>query len=56
MELRGLEEGLARIAAPGARVEFVTERAASLLGFVSEGPPREAGFFPGSVVAGTFPA
>jgi hypothetical protein len=56
LDLRGLEEGLARVAAPGARMEFVAERAASLLGFVSEGPPREAGFFPGSVVAGTFPA
>jgi hypothetical protein len=56
LDLRGLEEDLARVAAPGARMEFVTERASSLLGFVSEGPPREAGLFPGRVVAGTFPA
>jgi S-adenosylmethionine:diacylglycerol 3-amino-3-carboxypropyl transferase len=56
MDLRGLEEGLARVAAPGARVECVTEQRVPPAGFVPGGEPREAGFLPGHIVLGIFPA
>ena len=56
MDLGGLEDHFARIASPGARMSIVTEHEAAVSGFVKEGAPREADFFPGNVVAGTFPA
>jgi S-adenosylmethionine:diacylglycerol 3-amino-3-carboxypropyl transferase len=56
MDLRGLDDHLARVAAPGARIAIVTEREAAVSGFVRQGAPREDGLFPGKVVAGTFPA
>lgn len=56
MDLGGLEEALVRIAAPGARMEYVAERAVPVIGLVAQGEPRAAGFFPGNVIAGTFPA
>ncbi|HXX92584.1 MAG TPA: DUF3419 family protein [Planctomycetota bacterium] len=56
MDLRGLEEALARVAVPGARVEYVTAPAVPLLGCISQAEAREAGFFPGTLVAGTFPS
>ena len=57
MDLRGLEGELCRIARPGARLSFVTEHPESRppLGFVSQGTPREAGFFPGHLVAAVLP-
>ena len=57
MELRGLEGDLCRVARPGARLSFVTEHpdARPPLGFVTQGEPREAGFFPGHLVAAVLP-
>lgn len=57
LDPEGLEDELARVAAPGARATLVTERdpRTCLRGFVAECEPREAGFFPGSLVAGSFP-
>jgi len=54
MDLTGLESEVARLAAPGARVTFVAETSERLTGFVPAAPPREAGFFPGLVLAGSF--
>jgi S-adenosylmethionine:diacylglycerol 3-amino-3-carboxypropyl transferase len=57
MDLRGLEGELCRIARPGARLSFVTRQpeARPPLGFVAQGQPREAGFFPGFLVAALLP-
>jgi S-adenosylmethionine:diacylglycerol 3-amino-3-carboxypropyl transferase len=57
MDLRGLEGELCRIARPGARLSFVTEQpeARPPLGFVPQGRPRDAGFFPGFLVAALLP-
>jgi S-adenosylmethionine:diacylglycerol 3-amino-3-carboxypropyl transferase len=53
-----LEPQLARAAAPGARMSFVTEREApwEFPGFVPGEPSRDAGFFPGWLVAGSLGA
>ncbi len=58
MDLGGLERDLARAAAPGARATFVTGPPPARLpeGFVAEGSPCEAGFFPGWLVAARFAA
>lgn len=58
MELRGLEGDLCRIARPGARMSYVTEQpdGAPPVGFVAHGAPREAGFFPGHLMAAVLPA
>ena len=58
MELRGLEGDLCRIARPGARMSYVTDQPDGRppVGFVSQGSPREAGFFPGHLVAAVLPA
>jgi len=57
MDLRGLEGELCRIARPGARLSFVTEQPEGRppLGFVPQGEPRDAGFFPGFLVAALLP-
>jgi S-adenosylmethionine:diacylglycerol 3-amino-3-carboxypropyl transferase len=58
MELRGLEGELCRVARPGARLSYVTEHPEGRppVGFVAHGEPREAGFFPGHLVAAVLPA
>lgn len=58
MDLRGLEGELCRAARPGARLTYVTDQAEIRppVGFVAQGAPREAGFFPGLVVAAQLPA
>jgi len=58
MDLRGLEGELCRAARPGARLSYVTEQPGGRppLGFVAQGLPREAGFFPGHLVAAVLPA
>lgn len=58
MELGGLEGDLCRIARPGARMSYVTDRPEGRppVGFVAQGAPREAGFFPGHLVAAVLPA
>jgi S-adenosylmethionine:diacylglycerol 3-amino-3-carboxypropyl transferase len=58
MDLRGLEGELCRLARPGARLSFVAERPDGRppVGFVAQGTPREAGFFPGHLVAAVLPA
>jgi len=57
MDLRGLEGELCRSARPGARMSYVTEKPDGRppVGFVAEGAPREAGFFPGHIVAAVLP-
>lgn len=58
MELQGLETELCRVARPGARMTYVSERpdARPPLGFVAQGAPRDAGFFPGQLRAAILPA
>lgn len=58
MNLEGMERELVRVATPGARATFVTDRdqAVALTGFVPERTGRDAGFFPGTFVAGRFMA
>ena len=58
MNLEGMERDLARVATPGARASFVTGRNqdASLAGLFTERTSRDAGFFPGMLVAGKFVA
>lgn len=58
MDLRGLEGDLCRVARPGARMSYVTRQPESRppVGFVAEGAPREAGFYPGHLVAAVLPA
>jgi S-adenosylmethionine:diacylglycerol 3-amino-3-carboxypropyl transferase len=54
LDVRGLEDQIARVAAPGARMCFVTDRrGTAVTGFVAE-ELREADFFPGWLVAGRF--
>jgi hypothetical protein len=52
----GLERELARVAAPGARISFVSERAEPAIEGVVPRGARDAGFFPGWLVAGAFAA
>ncbi len=56
MDLSGLEAEIARVARPGARATLVTERAPDSWSprFVPVGPPRDAGFFPGQLIFGSF--
>ena len=54
LDVRGLDAELTRVAHPGSRLSFVTEREAPIRGFRPEGRPREAGFFPGNLVLGVF--
>lgn len=58
MELGGLEGDLCRVARAGARMSYVSNRpdSAPPVGFVAQGSPREAGFFPGHLVAAVLPA
>jgi S-adenosylmethionine:diacylglycerol 3-amino-3-carboxypropyl transferase len=58
MELRGLEGDLCRIARPGARMSYVTDQPDGRppVGFVAQGAPREAGFFPGLLMSAVLPA
>jgi S-adenosylmethionine:diacylglycerol 3-amino-3-carboxypropyl transferase len=58
MDLRGLEGDLCRVARPGARLSFVTQQPERRppVGFIPQGTPREAGFFPGHLVAAVLPA
>jgi S-adenosylmethionine:diacylglycerol 3-amino-3-carboxypropyl transferase len=50
---RGLEDSLVRVAAPGATIAYVTDPRVPVAGISPLGEPREAGLFPGSIVAGT---
>jgi len=52
-----IAESMTTNAAPGARLSFVTEQpeARPPLGFVPQGQPRDAGFFPGFLVAALLP-
>jgi S-adenosylmethionine:diacylglycerol 3-amino-3-carboxypropyl transferase len=58
MDLRGLEAELCHVARPGARMSYVAgspdERPP--VGFVAQGVPREAGFFPGHLISAVLPA
>lgn len=58
MELQGLEGELCRVARPGARMSYVTGHPEGRppVGFVAQGEPRDAGFFPGQIVAAILPA
>lgn len=58
LDLRGLEGELCRVARPGARLSYVSDRPGSRppLGFVAQGEPRDAGFFPGHCMAAILPA
>lgn len=54
LDVRGLEDQIARTARPGARVSIVSERAPELRGFRADGVPVEAGFFPGFLIQEVF--
>lgn len=58
MDLRGLEGELCRVARPGARMSYVTGQPEGRppVGFVAQGRPREADFYPGHLVAAVLPA
>lgn len=58
MERAGLEGDLCRVARAGARMSYVTGQpdGEPPVGFVAQGAPREAGFFPGHLVAAVLPA
>lgn len=58
MDLRGLESDLCRVARPGARMSYVAESPERRppVGFVAQGEPRDAGFFPGLLMAAVLPA
>ena len=57
LDLEGLETELCRVARPGARMSYVTGHPGGRppLGFVAQGEPRDAGFFPGQLVAAVIP-
>lgn len=57
LSLKGLETELCRVARPGARMSYVSPRPGGRppLGFVAQGEPRDAGFFPGHIVAAVLP-
>lgn len=57
LELRGLGADLCRVARPGARLSYVTAEPAGPppIGFVPQGEPRDAGFFPGRLMAAFLP-
>jgi hypothetical protein len=57
LDLRGLETELCRVARPGARMSYVTEDPGGRppLGFIAQGHPKDAGFFPGQLVAAVLP-
>ena len=58
LELKGLEGELCRVARRGARMSYVAaspERRPPV-GFVPQGEPRDAGFFPGLLMAAVLPA
>ncbi|HZE95441.1 MAG TPA: DUF3419 family protein [Planctomycetota bacterium] len=58
LNLTGLETELCRMARPGARMSYVSGEPEGRppLGFVAQGTPRDAGFFPGQLVAAVLPA
>ncbi len=58
LELKGLEGELCRVARRGARMSYVAESPERRppVGFVSQGEPRDAGFFPGLLMAAVLPA
>ena len=58
LDLKGLETDVCRVARPGARMTYVSERPEGRppLGFVAQGAPRDAGFFPGQLLAAVLPA
>jgi hypothetical protein len=53
-----MEGELCRVARPGARMSTVAEAPEwrPPVGFVAEGEPRDAGFFPGLLMAAVLPA
>jgi hypothetical protein len=57
LDLRGLEVELCRVARPGARMSYVSgdPDARPPVGFVVQGEPRDAGFFPGHLMAAVVP-
>jgi hypothetical protein len=57
LDLRGLESDLCRVARPGARMSYVAEAPERRppVGFVAQGEPRDAGFFPGLLMAAVLP-
>ena len=57
LDLRGLEVELCRVARPGARMSYVSGNPDDRppLGFIAQGRPRDAGFFPGQLVAAVLP-
>ena len=57
LDRRGLETELCRVARPGARMTYVSGREDDQppLGFVAQGTPQDAGFFPGQLVAAMLP-
>ncbi|HLY08277.1 MAG TPA: DUF3419 family protein [Planctomycetota bacterium] len=57
LDWRGLEADLCRVARPGARMSYVSSRPDGRppVGFVPQGEPRDAGFFPGHLVAAVAP-
>lgn len=56
LELGGLEREIERLARPGARAVFVSDRPPDGWRFAPDGAPADAGFFPGRIVAGSFVA
>lgn len=58
LDLQGLESDLCRVARPGARMSYVSAQpeARPPVGFVAQGEPRDAGFFPGQIIAAVLPA
>ena len=57
LDRRGLEAELCRVARPGARMSYVSDvpDGRPPVGFVALGEPRDAGFFPGHLVAAVLP-
>jgi hypothetical protein len=57
LDLRELETELCRVARPGARMSYVSGQPDGRppLGFVAQGEPRDAGFFPGQLIAAVLP-
>jgi hypothetical protein len=57
LDLRGLEVELCRVARAGARMSYVSADPDGRppVGFVAQGEPRDAGFFPGRLIAAVLP-
>ena len=50
LDVRGLEDEIARVARPGAAMSVVSERSPDVRGFRAEGTPQDAGLFPGFLI------